>query len=463
MNTVMLRREPGVIVGAAVLGVGMGLIAARMPLAGVGVIVAALVVAVVATRADLVLMMMIAALPWENKLHYPSATLSTVKGIGALVVFAYLLRILGNRRARIELPPLVGVVTALFLWVGLSFVTARNPAESTQTLFRWLLFVAFFFLIIQLVDGPLEVRRALRWFTTSVSAASLYALTLFLGHNKVFRAAGPLEDPNDFAYLLACTLPIAAYLASADQRRRVIWIVCFVLIAAAMLATFSRGALVGVGALLVWGIITRRIPLWVVGCGLASALVVVALAFTLWKPLIDVALHQKRHIAQANTESREAFWSAAVKLAERRPLTGVGPGRFPTEAPPLIRNNSSALTHPITHNTYLEILSEEGFPGLFLFVTYLLGVWLLLHRIQRRAERNLDRDEQRLATALQSALVIAVISGTFLSEELAAPFWLLGGIVVVLARTRHRPRSSVDDENGKSRRWLGRALPISPG
>jgi putative inorganic carbon (hco3(-)) transporter len=427
------------------------------------VIGAGLIVWLVTTRAEIVLLLMIAALPWENKLHYPSATLSTVKGIGALVLLAYLLRILGNRRARIELPPLVGLVVTLFLWVGVSFLASANPSENIQTLFRWLLFVAFFFLIIQLVDGRLEVRRALRWFTTSVTAASFYALTLFLGHNKVFRAAGPLEDPNDFAYLLACTLPIAAYLASADQRRRPIWIACFIIIAASMLATFSRGALVGVGALLLWGIFTRRIPLWVVGCGLASGLVVVALAFTLWKPLIDVALHQKRHIAQANTESREAFWGAALKLAERRPLTGVGPGRFPIEAPPLIRNNTSGLQHPITHNTYLEILSEEGFPGLLLFASYLGGVWLLLRRIQRRGARNQDLDEQRLATALQSALVIAIVAGTFLSEELAAPFWLLGGITVVLARNRHRQRPSTATGGSESRRWPKRLLPASPG
>ncbi len=29
---------------------------------------------------------------------------------------------------------------------------------------------------------------------------------------------------------------------------------------------------------------------------------------------------------------------------------------------------------------------------------------------------------------------MAIVSGTFLSEELAAPFWLLGGLAVVLAR-----------------------------
>jgi O-antigen ligase len=463
VGAAVLQRQKGAVAGAAALGLAFGLIAARVPLAAIGVMAVGLGIVVVTTRADLVLLAMIAALPWENKLHYPSAEFSTVKGIGALVLLAYVLRIVRDRRAAIQLPALVGIVAALYLWVGVSFVTAHDPSESTTTLIRWGLFVIFFFLVVQLVDGRAEIRRAMRWFATSVTAASLYALFLFLTkHGKDFRAAGPLLDPNDFAFLLACTLPIVAYLMSVDRRRRVLWGISFFAIAAAMLATLSRGALVGIAALLVWGILTRRIPLWVVAGGVVSAIVVVILAFTLWKPLIDVALHQKAHVAHSNTESREVFWGAAVKLAERRPLTGVGPGRFPTEAAPLLSNNAAVggLEHPVTHNSYLEILSEEGIPALLLFIAYLVTAWLLLRRIQARATLDRDQDLKRLATALQAALVIGIVSATFLSEELTSPLWLLGGLTVVLARSVAN-RESSPGPGEEPVRGLGRAIPAS--
>jgi putative inorganic carbon (hco3(-)) transporter len=435
MNAALLRREPGVWAGAALTGLAIGLVLAWKPLAAVALLVAIVAVAIIVTHAELVLLVMIAALPWENKLHYPSATLSAVKGIGAVVMLAYLLRLIGNRRTRIHLPPLLGIVAALGVWIALSMVVAPEPQESIQEMVRWVLFFAFFFLIVQLIDGRPEIRRALRWFVGSVTAAALYGLWQFIVKHSSYRVDGPLEDPNDFAYLLACTLPITVYLMSADRRRRLIWGGCFVAIAAAMLATFSRGALVGIGVLLLWGALTRRIPLWVLASGLVSALVVVALALTIWRPLIDIAFHEKTHIAQSNTESREAFWVAALKLTERRPLTGVGPGRYPKEAAPLLRNDPIALKEPVTHNTYLEILSEDGVPALLLFAAYLLTVWLALRGVQRRAAHTHDRDEQRLATALQGALIVAIVSGTFLSEQLAAPFWLLGGLAVVLARS----------------------------
>jgi putative inorganic carbon (hco3(-)) transporter len=435
MDVAVLRREPGVWAGAALVGLAIGLVVAWKPLAAVALIAAIIGIVIIITRAEMVLLVMIAALPWENKLHYPNATLSTVKGIGAVVMLAYLLRLIGNRRTQLQLPPLLGIVAALGLWIGLSMVLAPEPVESIQEMIRWILFFAFFFIVIQLIDGRPEIQRALRWFAASVTAAAIYGLWQFIVKHSSYRVDGPLEDPNDFAYLLACTLPIVVYLMSTDRSRRLIWGGCFIAIAAAMLATFSRGALVGIGVLLLWGVLTRRIPLWVLASGLVSALVVVALALTLWRPLINIAFHEKTHIAQSNTESREAFWIAALKLAARRPLTGVGPGRYPKEAAPLLRNDPIALKEPVTHNTYLEILSENGIPALLLFAAYLLTVWLLLRGVQRRASTSHDRDGQRLATALQGALIVAIVSGTFLSEELAAPFWLLGGLAVVLARS----------------------------
>jgi O-antigen ligase len=251
--------------------------------------------------------------------------------------------------------------------------------------------------------------------------------------------AGPVEDPNDFAYLLACTLPLAAYLMTVHRAHRAPWALAFAVIAGAMLATFSRGALVGLAALLAWGLITRRVPIRAMVAGVTVAALVAALALTVWRPLLEGALHQKSQIANANTQSRQSFWRGALQLTADHPLTGVGPGRFPAEVAPLLRNNPVNLDRPVTHNTYLEILSEDGMPALILFAGYLVGAWLILRRVQRRAADAEDADEQRLATALQASLIVAVVSATFLSEELTSPFWLLGGLAVVALRAGPAP------------------------
>jgi putative inorganic carbon (HCO3(-)) transporter len=438
------RREPAAWVGAALAGLAMGLVIAWTPLVAIAVIAAIIGIVIVVTRAELALLVMIAALPWENKLDYPSANFSAVKGIGALVMLAYILRLLGNTRTKLHLSSIHAIVAVFGMWILLSLTVSPEPLEGVQKTARWVLFLAFFFLVTQLVNDRAQIRRALQWLTGSAAAAAAYGLWLFVVQHYT-RVSGPLQDPNDFGYQLACALPINAYLIGADRSRRPIWMMCFILISLATLGTLSRGALVGIGVLIVWGVCTRRIPLWSVASGLAATLAVVALALTVWSPLINLAIHEKTHIAQRNTESREVFWTAALKLAERRPLTGVGPGRYPHEAQPLVQNSPIAIKEPETHNTYLEILAENGAPALLLFAAYLITAWLTLRRVQQRAERDTDRDEQRIATALQSALLIAIVSAIFLSAEITAPFWLLGGLAVVLLRSGSVEHSSQPD------------------
>ena len=127
----------------------------------------------------------------------------------------------------------------------------------------------------------------------------------------------------------------------------------------------------------------------------------------------------------------------------------------------LLKNNPSPLTHPVTHNTYLEILAEEGVPALLLFLAYLAGAWLLLRRVGQRAKLDSDRDLRRLATALQASLIIAVVASFFLSEELTSPFWLLGGLAVVLARNSDEQRVLAPEAPGPSR-GLAQAIPATP-
>jgi putative inorganic carbon (HCO3(-)) transporter len=422
--------------GCALLGLSVGLVFAHMAVIAVLLLVAAAGAYVMFARADLILLVMVAAFPWENKLHYPSATLSIVKAIGVALMIAYLLQLGTRYRPMVYLPVQVAIVGGLALWLTVTLIVSADPATGLQQLLRWMLFITFFFLVVQLVDSREAIDRVLKCVTVSVTAAAIYGLWLFLAKN-VHRAAGPLEDPNDFAYLLASTLPMVGYLIATDRRWRAWWCLCFGLIVAATLATLSRGALVGMLAVVIWGTVTRRIPFRAALVSMVMALVVAALTFTLWKPIVQDALHQKSHVAQSNVEGRETRWVAALELTQRSPVFGVGPGLYPRDAVPLRRINplTWATVYPdVAHSTYLETLSESGIPALALFVAYLVTVWLALREVVRTAPPDEGKNMRLLAIALQGSLIIAIVSGAFLSEEFTVPFWLIGGLAVVLLR-----------------------------
>ena len=219
-----------------------------------------------------------------------------------------------------------------------------------------------------------------------------------------------------------------------DRERRWLWIACIPPIVAATLATLSRGALVGLGALLVWGVATRRIRLgWLIGAGFTLA-AIVAVGVLLWGSLIEERVEQKQNVANENLQSREALWRGAVLMAMDNPVTGVGPNRYGPESVEYVRDNPVVIEEPVAHSAYLEILAENGPFALAAFLAFLGGSWMTLARQRRASQRARDPGGSRLATALQASLLVAIVGALFLSEQLTIPFWLIGAFAAVAPR-----------------------------
>jgi putative inorganic carbon (HCO3(-)) transporter len=432
--TARLLDGRGVAVPAALIAAVLAYGAALSPLFALAALGAVVLLVLVLVWAEAVLLLLVAVLPWEDLLAYPTETISAVKILGLLLAGAWTIRALG-RHSEVRLPPTLVPVAIFGLLVGASLVLSPDPVAGLDKTLRYVLFIVFFFLVVQLTGDRASVRRILRVLTLAASGAAAWALVAFLG-GELDRAAGPIQDPNDFAYLMATVLPLAAFLFAEEPRRRVLWGACLALMLGATLATLSRGALVGLAALLVWALASRRVAIVGVLGGLVTLGAVVLVALFFWSPLIEERVAQKGRIAEQNTASRLAFWDAASRMAYDHPIVGVGPARYGEETDTYLLANPSGLEDPVVHNSYLEIAAEDGIPALLAFLVYLAGSWMLLARAGRRSETAGDREGVRLATALQAAFVVAVVSAAFLSQQLALPLWLVGALAVAIASDR---------------------------
>jgi putative inorganic carbon (hco3(-)) transporter len=421
----------GVIVPAALLAGALAYGAARAPLIAVAGLGAALLLLLVLVWAEAVLLLLVAVLPWEDLLAYPTETISAVKVLGLLLAGAWTLRAL-ERRSEVRLPSTLGPVAVFGLLVGASLLLSPDPVAGLDKALRYALFIVFFFLVVQLTGDRASVRRFLRVLTLSASGAAVWALVNFLG-GELDRAAGPIQDPNDFAYLMATVLPLAAFLFAEEPRRRMLWGACLAVMLAATLATLSRGALVGLAALAIWAVASRRVPIVGVLAGLFTFAAVLLVALFFWSPLIEERVDQKGEVADRNAATRLAFWDAAALMAYDHPIVGVGPARFGEETDNYLLGSRSDLSDPVVHNSYLEIAAENGIPALLAFAAFLAGSAALLSRGRRRSEAADDREGVRLATALQAAFVVALVSAAFLSQQLALPLWLVGALAVTIA------------------------------
>jgi O-antigen ligase len=408
----------------------LGVVASTHPFLALAAAGVALLALLMLVRAEALLLVLVAALPWEGLLAFPTESVSAVKVLGLLLFGAWIVRAL-VRGEQIRVSPALAWAGLFGFAVGLALLLSPNPADSIFDSLRYALFIVFFFLVLQLTHDAAQVRRIVRVMVLSSTFAAGWGLYGFVVIG-LDRAAGPISDPNDFAYLMICVLPLAAYLLNSERRRRVLWGICCLVLLGATLATLSRGALIGLAALAPWAIATRRVPLGGIVLGVAALLSIAAVAFAIWAPLLHDRLEQKGNISAKNVTARQALWAASLRMAEDRPLTGVGPGRFGIEAPAYVRNNPIVLKQPVVHNSYLQVMAELGALGLFAFVAFLVSSWRLLGRARRRAVAEEDIDGRRLATAMQASLIVAIVAGAFLSEQLTTPFWLIGALAAVV-------------------------------
>jgi putative inorganic carbon (HCO3(-)) transporter len=393
-----------------------------------------IVLGFVVFNAGALLLLMVAAFPWDDMLGFPTATISMIKLLGALLMIGYVLRSLA-RDEEMRLPPTLPSLVIFTMLVLLSLMASGDVGAGLSKTLRYLLFAAFSFLVVQLIRSRPQIVALLRVLVVSSTAAALYGVVLLI-NGDVDRVSGPIGEANDFAYLLASVLPFAVYLTLRDRRWRTWWLLCSGMLILGLLGTLSRGALVGLSAVVLWAVATRRTRVGGVVAGVFVLAGVLALAFTLWRPLIDERLAAKDKVATANVESRKEYWRAAASMAADKPLLGVGPGRFGVESRDYVRNDPLNIEDPVVHNAYLEVLAEGGVPTLLAFLAFIGGSWALTSRARRQFEVVDDADGLRVTAAVQASLVVAIVSANFLSVQTSVPLWLLGGLAAVLAMSR---------------------------
>lgn len=417
----------------ALLGAPAGALAAYNVKLAVGAVAAVVVGILMLVGAEYLLLGVVAVEPWTDALNFPHS-FTIPKIVGFLAVSSWGLAAVTGR-ARLRFTPQMGWGFAFLAVIIISDVLAPVPSQSTSTTISYALYVLFLGLFVQSIRTSGEVERCLGVYVLSIIAGTFYGLGTFTA-GVAHLASGPIGDPNNYASTLAGGLPIALYFSVHARRWRWLWRIGGLLIVATLLATLSRGALVGFAVVLVWGATSGRISFNVIAAIAVAVAVGIGVGFVFFKPVIDEHLQEKSAIATTNVTSREAFWTAALKMAENNPLVGIGPGRFPYEAPNYILNNPSTLVNPVAHESYLEILAEDGIFALALYLIFLCSSWRALRAARALAQRAQDRRGVHLADALMASFLWTCVTMLFITRALAIPLFLFSGLAgsLVLAR-----------------------------
>lgn len=223
------------------------------------------------------------------------------------------------------------------------------------------------------------------------------------GASVRMRVYGTLGNPNFVGVLMAMSLPLAwTVLASltAPGRRR-LTALALVTQAAALVATGSRGAVLGVGAAVaVYAVLrwSRRLRI-----GLAAGAMFGTLA---------VVVSPARPI-DMTAAGRLYLWRIVAPHAWEAPLAGLGPGAVAVQFPEWQRSAAreglrdsrfAGLTDHV-HNDYLEALVERGLPGLAAVCGPLAVLLVLIARVPRPVPPVIAGASAAVAAGAACALV----------------------------------------------------------
>ena len=423
------RLATAAVVALAALAAPLSLLAAKEPGRIVVIAIALAVVGVALARIEIALMLLVASAPLEDAIHLSAnPQLTITKLAGGLCFASFALYALSTHR-RLYFDRLHAAVLLILALAMVSTLQAEDLASAQATTVRYASFAALFIVVSQFV-GDHRVQRRLAWaLVISSGIASVIALDRFLNGTST-QAKLPYGDPNDLAYILATTVPIAVWLLlQASRRARPVLLVTLGLMFGAIILTFSRGALVGLAAALIWHVLTEQRGRLVVVAGVIVVAVVSTLLLIQLNPKqLQTGLNAKEKVASTNVNTRLDAWSAAARLASDHPF-GVGPGNFrlyyleETGRPP----GTDALV--VVHNAYLDVAAELGIAAMLVFLLYLGGSF-----VRASVARARGNGPPGLATAVRTALVVACVAGFFLSEQYYAPFWLLGALATAMWR-----------------------------
>lgn len=409
----------------AAAALAAALLAAGSPTAAVAGVVAVAGLAVAATRPMLGLLGLVAVGILESSLTEPFGSQLTPVKLAGLVCFGtfFLEALATGRRLRLDRShAILGLLLAVAL---VSSLQARSPGDGMSTALRYASFAGLYFVATQFDDPRLARRVA--WVTgASATVAAGLALRNF-AQGETPLAAPLYGDPNDLAFLLVTALPLTLWLlAGATPTVRALVLGMVGVLATATVLSLSRGALVALGAGLVWHALTERrhLPALLLAATVAVAAALFATGST--ETRVTSALEQKEYIAADNVETRLDAWRAATELAVEHPVLGVGPGNFgfyyfeKTGRPP------GTFGLRVVHDAYLDVAAELGLTGLILFVLFLATVFA-----RASAARARGWGPPGLAAATRTGLVIAMVGALTLSEQYFPPFWVLGALATL--------------------------------
>jgi probable O-glycosylation ligase (exosortase A-associated) len=336
--------------------------------------------------------------------------------VGLVVALATLLGTV--LRGEIRRIPMKSTTILLMIWIGyvtLTTTTALSGPDAWKEWNRFSRIILMCFVTMMLLQERKRLERYIWVAMGSIAFFSVKGGLFSIATRGAYRVWGPMgsfiEGNNELALAEIMILPLMLYFLRQTKKawQRWAYYVSFVLTIFSILFSYSRGAFVAFAGVAGVLMIRSRYRFQALIMVVVLGGLMVSFVPTEWKErMFSIGQYQTDQSAQGRINA----WHFAVNVAETH-LFGGGFRTFTKELFMVYAPNPTDVHD--AHSIYFEVLAEQGFPGLIIFLGILLTSLWKLERLRKRSPRDPSRRWIReLAEMLQFSLLGYMFGGAFL-------------------------------------------------
>lgn len=385
----------------------------------------------------------------------------------AIVAIVTLIAILFSKEPkRYPFTPATVTLLLLVVWMNITYLFAINPTNYPYAQWDKVMKIQLFIAILLMVMNSPERIRWLVWVMTMSVAffgikGGIFTLTSG-GGNMVLGPDGSFISGNtEISLAITIVVPLMRFLQMQSANRWVRWGLGLgmALCAVAVIGSYSRGGLLAIAGM--------GLFLWLKSSNkLVIGIAVVVLGTLLFRFMPD-AWFEKMDTIQTYQQDASAMgrinaWYFAINLANDRPVVGGGFGAFTDEA--FARWAPDPTNVHDAHSIWFQMLGEQGYVGLVLFVTLWLLSWRLAAGLIRIGKQRSDlRWVADLAAMIQVSFIGYWVGGSFLGLAYWDVPYLLVSILVLSKQLVDRQLATPVPTVAPAEAALGALQPGPPG
>lgn len=359
----------------------------------------------------------IAFLPWSR--------LTILAAVGA-----YFIEGRGLRSRTVANGLLIGFSTVVLL----SSVFAYSPDTSFDriTFFvNWL--IAFFLIANTATDQRKFFIFTVLFLLWSTKMSQFAARSFITGGGSSGGAPGWFQNSGEFALQMCIFVPLSLHFIIGlypSLTKLQVGLLSLLPLTGVLgiVNSGSRGGVLGLAFVSLWLLLQSKRKV--------RGLLVLALVLpTVWGILPQ---YQKQRFSTAGEDetslTRITYWKRGIEMANDHPLLGVGyenwvpyyVAHYPPSEDKIVRYdvNGNAMVE-VSHNSFVEVASQLGYSGLFLFVCLIASIWYMNWKSRQRLSGLgvPGRFLVHMSYGLDAGVIGFIVAGFFMAVALNPFLW----------------------------------------